>query len=296
MAGSVYDVPVKDILKSIGCEETGRNMFRSPFRDEKVASLHVNPVKNVWYDHGLGKGGNNVELVMMIRNCSVNEAIKFLNEFGNITSIQPRSISRNTVKSNSEVKSIKEIHSDYLCRFLSDRHIPIDLAQKYCKEVYMHSRAKDRDYLMIGFENNNGCYALSSPSGIKLSTGAGITTINNEGVRSVLPSTKSVSVFEGFFDFLSWQVLQNNKTPSCDALVLNSVNNLMKASEYLKAHEQIIAFLDNDPAGRKCLEDITSMCQGAEINNMSSLYQNYKDLNEFLQDQRGFAEEMDMGR
>ncbi len=296
MARSVYEVPVREILTSIGCEEAGRNMFRSPFREEKVASLHVNPDKNLWYDHGIGKGGNNVELVMMIRKCSVSEAIKYLNELGNITSIEPRRTIMNNERPNSEIKSVKEIHSDYLCRYLSDRHIPLDLAQKYCKEVYMHSRAKDRDYLMIGFENNHGCYALSSPSGIKLSTGAGITTINNEGIRSVVPSTKSVSVFEGFFDFLSWQVLQNNKTPSCDALVLNSVNNLMKASEYLKAHEQIIAFLDNDSAGQKCLGDITSMCKGAEINDMSSLYQNYKDLNQFLQDQRGFAEEMEMGR
>ncbi len=296
MARSVYEVPVKEILKSIGCEEAGRDMFRSPFREEKVASLHVNPLKNLWYDHGLGKGGNNVELVMMIRKCTANEAIKYLNEFGNMTSIEPCRAAINTDKPNSEIKSIKEIHSDYLCRYLSDRHIPLELAQKYCKEVYMHSRAKDRDYLMIGFENNKGSYALNSPSGIKLSTGAGITTINNEGTRSVKPTNKSVAVFEGFFDFLSWQVLQNSKTPSCDALILNSVNNLEKASEYLKAHEHIIAFLDNDPAGQKCLKDITSMCKGAQINDMSSLYHNYKDLNEFLQDQRGFAEEMEMGR
>ena len=35
--------------------------YLSPFRNEKDASFKVNKTKNVWYDHGIGKGGNLVD-------------------------------------------------------------------------------------------------------------------------------------------------------------------------------------------------------------------------------------------
>ena len=35
--------------------------YLSPLREEKKASFKVNRKKNVWYDHGLRKGGNVVE-------------------------------------------------------------------------------------------------------------------------------------------------------------------------------------------------------------------------------------------
>ena len=113
--------------------------------------------------------------------------------------------------------------------------------------------------------------------------------IDTEGKRTVMPSTRGVAIFEGSFDFLSWQVLQNSKTPTTDILVLNSVNNLDKATGYLNLHESFICFLDNDQAGRKCLEDIQKMFTGKEIKDMSSLYSQHKDLNEMLQNCRGYS-------
>ena len=112
--------------------------------------------------------------------------------------------------------------------------------------------------------------------------------INTEGKRTVMPSTRAVSIFEGSFDFLSWQVLQNAKTPTTDILVLNSVNNLDNATGYLNLHESFICFLDNDLAGRKCLEDIQKMFPGKEIKDMSGQYSQHKDLNEMLQNCRGY--------
>ena len=103
-----------------------------------------------------------------------------------------------------------------------------------------------------------------------------------------MPSTRAVSIFEGSFDFLSWQVLQNAKTPTTDVLVLNSVNNLDKATGYLRLHDSYICFLDNDQAGHKCLEDIRRMFPGKEVKDMSALYSEHKYLNEMLQNCRGY--------
>jgi DNA primase (bacterial type) len=44
--------------------------FLSPFRNEKEASFKVNKKFNVWFDHGLGKGGNLVDFGVLFYNVS----------------------------------------------------------------------------------------------------------------------------------------------------------------------------------------------------------------------------------
>jgi hypothetical protein len=44
--------------------------YRSPFRDEKDPSFKVNKVRNLWYDHGMGK-----EEKRSILLCSISIAI-----------------------------------------------------------------------------------------------------------------------------------------------------------------------------------------------------------------------------
>ena len=43
-----------------------------------------------------------------------------------------------------------------------------------------------------------------------------------------------------------------------------------------------VCSINNDQAGRKCLEDIQKMFHGKEIKDMSSLYGQHEDLNEML--------------
>ena len=108
---------------------------------------------------------------------------------------------------------------------------------------------KGLNFTLVGIPNNAGAWAMSAPTGYKSTNKADVTTINNEGEMSTTPSAKSVAVFEGFWDFLSWQVMQGSTKPSCDVVVLNSVNNLRKAMDYIGKHDKIMGFLDNDEAG-----------------------------------------------
>jgi len=39
--------------------------YLSPFRNEKEPSFKVNKLKNLWYDHGMGKGGRTVDFAMI---------------------------------------------------------------------------------------------------------------------------------------------------------------------------------------------------------------------------------------
>ena len=55
-----------------------KDTFHSPFREDKEASLHIDPDRNIWYDHGAGEGGGNVDLVMRCRGCSAREAAEYI--------------------------------------------------------------------------------------------------------------------------------------------------------------------------------------------------------------------------
>ena len=74
-------------------------------------------------------------------------------------------------------------------------------------------------------------------------------------------------------------------------VVLNSVNNLRKAMDYIGKHDKITGFLDNDEAGQKCQSALEKAFPG-RVTDMSDLYGKYKDLNEMLQDSRGYTAEM----
>ena len=260
-------------------------MYFSPFREESVASLHIDREKNLWYDHGSGFGGTNVQLIMLARHCSQKEAYSFIAAIDPTLSVLTPMPEK---KKGSEIISVREIRSNYLIRYLESRKIPVELARLYCKEVIVRNNERGQNFTLIGFENNAGGYALKSPSGLKSTSRAGITTINIDGKRSVVPSTDNVSIFEGFFDFLSWQVLQSADIPNCDILVLNSVNNLNKAEAYLKGHSSSLCFLDNDEAGRKALQSVMNMMPDSETRDMTCLYHDYKDLNEMLSASRGY--------
>ena len=281
-----YNFPIESVLESLGCKKGGRDMYFSPFREETSASLHIDRSKNLWYDHGAGMGGTNVQLVMLARKCSMQEAYRFIARLD--PTLVPEEVKSRTSGTNA-IRAVRDIKSDYLLNYFESRKIPEELARKYCREIIMRNQQRNQTFTLIGFENNAGGYALKSPSGYKSSTAAGITTINNKGVRTDIPSAQSVLVFEGFFDFLSWQVMQSSLCPSCDVVVLNSVSNLNRASDYLRLHDKIICFLDNDMAGQKAFASIKTMLPGKHITDMSHLYQKHKDLSEMLQESRGFS-------
>ena len=73
-----------DYLTSLGfspCKITDDNYFYlSPLREEKIASFKVNRTKNVWYDHGAGKGGNLVDFACTYFHCNLTLALQKINE------------------------------------------------------------------------------------------------------------------------------------------------------------------------------------------------------------------------
>src|SRR5690349_21237349 len=65
--------------------------YLSPLRDEKEASFKVNRKLNMWYDFGLGKGGDLIDFGILYYKCSVSALLEKLKQ--NSLSFHPQQTS-----------------------------------------------------------------------------------------------------------------------------------------------------------------------------------------------------------
>src|SRR5690348_6072089 len=54
--------------------------YLSPLREEKEASFKVNRRLNVWYDHGIGKGGDLIDFGVLYYHLSITELLQKLKQ------------------------------------------------------------------------------------------------------------------------------------------------------------------------------------------------------------------------
>ena len=87
-------------------------LYFSPIRNESTPSFHVNVKENVWYDHGVGIGGNAFDLVVLMLKSrgysyTPTDALRwFRNTNLDPTQIKPRDLVKNK-KSKSFVAVLK---------------------------------------------------------------------------------------------------------------------------------------------------------------------------------------------
>jgi hypothetical protein len=245
--------------------------YLSPFRSEKTASFKVNRCINRWYDHGIGKGGNLIDFAVTYHNCTIKELLQSLQ--GNFSFHKPVfHLQSNGKLQNDGIEILGNyiLSSLQLVSYLKDRHIPLSVAQQYCREVQY--RIAGRTYSAIGFKNDGGGYELRSANFKGSSSPKGITSIQMGGTE--------VAVFEGFFDFLSWWVVFDYRGQKpMNFCVLNSLSFFQNARPFLEQYEAIHLYLDNDPAGQNCRHEALQM--SAQYVDESNLYKGYKDLNEW---------------
>lgn len=267
---------IRDYLSRRGIQPARENarcgFYLSPLRVEHTPSFKVDYVQNLWYDHGTGKGGSIIDLVMGLENCDKSQAIRLLGngEISSITSLAPASVVP-TVPA-LRILSDTPLQHAALIGYLRGRGIDPAIAAAYCRQVRYEINGKS--YFAIGFRNDAGGWELRSEHFKGGSTPKHITTFDNHADTCI--------AFEGFMDFLSYLTLKENTHPTCDTAVLNSVVNLPKALPFLERHAVIHTFLDNDEAGRKATAAIIRQCPRSQVIEQA-FYRNYNDLNEYLQ-------------
>ena len=214
-------------------------MYLSPLRTEKHASYKVNTELNLWYDFGIGRGGNIIDLAELLYNSSdVSYLIHQIERNPpSCVSVSLPTAKSNTPQNSFENLQVLSISHPALIKYLGERCIDIKIARTVCKELHFDTRGKH--YFGIGFPNIAGGYEIRNPFFKGGITPKDISLFHNE------ESKQSCFVFEGFIDFLSFMMLrrkENNGLKRQDYLVLNSVSNVQKALEPLSHYENIQCF------------------------------------------------------
>ncbi len=268
-------IDIVDYLLSLGYQpqkiKINDYWYISPFREEKTPSFKVNRKLNSWYDHGLGKGGNLIDFGILFHHCPVREFLERLSNFSfHPHTHTPKIPQYADEKGHIKIITVSPISSKELCNYLSERKIPFEIANRFCKEI--HFELYGKKYTAIGFENNAGGYELRSKDFKGSSSPKDATLINN--------GSQNISVFEGFFSFLSWQAVNQSNQQLPNFLVLNSLSFFEKMRPVMEKHFPIDLFLDRDKAGIKATRG--AIIANTRYKDQSSLYRGYKDLNDKL--------------
>lgn len=248
--------------------------YHSPFRNDRTPSFKVNRKINRWYDFGEGCGGSIIDFAIRYNNCTIAEFLKSLelNYIDLVSPHQARPVASNLSQNEDRIQVTKiGLLSSYgLINYLSQRRITISIADNYCKQVGYTTGNKN--YHAIGFVNNSAGWELRNPYFKGSSSPKDFTLLN--------PGKPILCVFEGFMDFLSFLVVIPEAQESYSFLVLNSLAFFEKAKPLMETYDSIWLFLDNDAPGRNCCLYAQSI--SSRYLDKSSLYQKYKDLNEWL--------------
>ena len=255
-------------------------LYRSPLREETHPSFKVDTEKNLWIDYGEGRGGSIIDLCMRMEGCTLSEAIRRLGQnapdndtYSSRNGFAPNNTQPVMVANGArrliEISDTLPPHfQEYLTKV---RCINLEKATPFLKCISYEIRG--RCYQAIGFANLSGGYELRDDKTFK-------GTIAPKDITPIFTDrAEPVCIFEGFMDFLSFLSMKEEITNHC--LVMNSVSNVARTIRYLNDRHltHIRAFLDNDEAGRRAVQDFIKA--GFHVEDMNIHYQDFKDLNEY---------------
>ncbi|WP_423736536.1 toprim domain-containing protein [Chitinophaga caseinilytica] len=282
MSVNIEDVKKLDLvefLASLGFTPERKNereaWYLSPLRSEKTASFKVDRQKNRWYDFGEAVGGTIIDFGMAFYKCDIPT---FLSKFDHELSFHgqlglhhatPAQASHEEPKIH--IRAERPITAPALIDYLDRRGIPLELANRFCREVVY--RLGKKDYYAIGFKNDKGGFELRNAL-IKLSN-------SPKGITLIPEDSRELRVFEGCFDFLSFKVLEEQfGLPTSSCLILNSVAFLRESLPVIRQYSSVTLYLDHDPAGRRATEQVIQEHPAAR--DGSDFYKGVKDLNEWF--------------
>lgn len=269
-------IALEEVLQNFGHLPTKQSekeaWYLNPFAPENHASFKLNKRINSWYLFSEGIGGNNIDFMKKYLNAPISEVLVWA-EKQNFSSFQNQRVVPNlklrNLPKNYQITEVREIQHPALVEYLQKRKVENQI--EFLKEI--HYQMNDKNYFGIGFKNDSGGYEIRNAYS-KICLG-------KKDISSIKNDSKSLRIFEGFFDFLSFKNIENylEKKPS-DYIILNSVSLLNKINSAIGNYENIELYFDNDEAGNRAVKMIKNKSVNAE--DCRVLYSNFKDLNDWL--------------
>ncbi|MEA2017045.1 MAG: toprim domain-containing protein [Campylobacterota bacterium] len=274
----IKKLDLTDWLEQNGFKHIKGTLYENPLRkDEKPSfSVFMNNKNNCWSwkDQTTGESGNIVDLICKIQKCDVAGVVKSFNNNNFSFSKAEHTKVEKKESTKIEIIDISKVTQKGLYYYAYRRKIRANLVKKYLKEV--HYKVNDKLYYSLGFKNDINGYELRNKYSKMNIKGKSITTI--KGICS-----DRVSIFEGFFNFLS--ALENFGVEEMggDVIILNStalLDGLLESLD-LNKYETIYTFLDNDISGNNATEKIYNQYR-EKVLNCQNYYKNFNDFNDFL--------------
>ncbi len=293
-------VPLALILEKLGCrptkEKNQKATYLSPIRNERTASFHVNNATNVWYDFGIGKGGNIIGfacawLESHHESCTVSDALRWIeNMSGNAAAIKPVAAPDFAKEDSSLIlKHAKPLQHPALLQYLKNRGIPLKTASSCLVETLVHNKDSNKDFFALGIANENDGYEIRN----KFFKGC-VGSKDISFIRGKKPKPEGIHLFEGVFDYLSAITYKNISQFDDDTIVLNSLSCLKRATPYIKNYGYRVAYtwLDNDPAGEKASKALAEFFMtenDLQYKPMNDIYLPHKDVNAWHMHRSGLS-------
>lgn len=278
MFKEIKTIPLATFMSRLGHEPVRRSgdklWYKSPLRQEHTPSFKVETTLNCWYDFGIGKGGNIVDLAAEIyQSTDMRYLIHCIADSCPMPSMQtvaPPFAPRHSAPSFEDIRVVP-LESHALVAYLQERGIPTKISKAHCQQIHYCCRGKP--YYSVAFANESDGYEVRNRYF------KGCISPKDISIRRIRdgPSAEC-AVFEGFIDYLSALKLGIIGT---DAIILNSVSNVNKAIPHLRDYKAIHCYLDNDVAGKIALGQLTKRF-GTKVIDRSTLYSGFNDLNEYL--------------
>lgn len=268
-------ISLASILDKIGAKKIKQNnreiWYLSPFRNEKTASFKIDLSRNIWFDHGEGKGGNVLDFIMIYHHCNVKDALQILDN-GSFSFHQPIfHDNAGEIEKSYEIIRISSIENKLLIHYAKQRGLNFTHLHKYCKEI--HYKRNSKVYFGIGFKNVLEGYEVRNKYFKGCLRSKSFSFIDNQ--------SNNVILFEGWIDFLSLIILYPNIEKRFDFIVLNSTSQKESIPNLQVKYSKIYLCFDNDLAG----DETTFYFQNCYINSTKDiryLFKEYKDVNECL--------------
>jgi hypothetical protein len=285
-------IPIAYILEKLNLKPTKQTTneawYLSPLRNEKTASFKINNKRNVWYDFGEGRGGDSVSFVCAYlesnkENHLVPDALRWLKNMSGIMPVIKNVLTENYTKEDSKLvlKSAKKIAHPALIHYMENRGIPLTVGEECLKEVKVFNNETKKTIFALGLSNEEGGFELRN-SFFKGCVGKKSITF----IRGLKVKPGGIHFFEGFMDYLSVIANSNGAKLPDDAIILNSLSNLKKATAYIQNYGYTTAYtwMDNDIAGAKAtqsLDDYFRSQKTIEHIKMNIMYAPEKDVNAY---------------
>lgn len=278
------EVSLTDFLSRLGHQperlRSGGGMYLSMLRDsDSRPSFSVNEQLGVWYDHGMGRGGDVFDLARLYwPGLSFREAVDKVAEVlgvsvnGLARPVRPRT-KPVTLVPNYLVEKVLPLGSSVAITAYLERRGVLAAAKGLMSEVHYYvqdEKGLRKHFFAAGHRNELDGWEVRN----KYFKGC----LGKKGLTWIEENAKRLAVFEGFFDFLSWRTEHPESDRSI--LVLNSLALLERGLKKAILYPDIEIYFDRDGPGRSAASKW--MAALPYSTDKSSVFEGFVDYNDKL--------------